>query len=77
MSRATPFFCAFAVGLTWAAQGFAAPADFQREVQPILAEHCAHCHGADPKARKAKLRLDTSEGALKGGSSGLGNLAAD
>ena len=71
MSRAIPFICAFSLGLTWAAQGSAAPADFQREVQPILAEHCAHCHGADAKARKGKLRLDTAEGALKGGSSGL------
>lgn len=48
----------------------APPVDFQREVQPILAEHCAHCHGADDNTRKGKLRLDTREGALKGGSSG-------
>jgi mono/diheme cytochrome c family protein len=48
----------------------AAPVDFQREVQPILAEHCSRCHGADDKARKGKLQLDTREGSLKGGSSG-------
>jgi Protein of unknown function (DUF1549)/Planctomycete cytochrome C/Concanavalin A-like lectin/glucanases superfamily len=32
--------------------------DFNRQVRPILAEHCFHCHGQDPKERKAKLRLD-------------------
>ena len=52
-------------------EGFAAPpVDFQFEVQPILAEHCVHCHGVDPKRRKSELRLDIREDALKGGSSG-------
>jgi hypothetical protein len=32
--------------------------DFNREVRPILAQHCFHCHGQDAKERKAKLRLD-------------------
>lgn len=56
--------------LTVAGLGSAAPVDFQREVLPILSEHCAHCHGVDAKTRKAKLRLDTREGAMEGGSSG-------
>ena len=35
--------------------------DFAREVQPILAENCFHCHGPDSGTRKAKLRLDRAE----------------
>ncbi len=45
-------------------------ADFLRDVQPILAEHCAQCHGTDEKERKSGLRLDQRDAALKGGESG-------
>lgn len=44
--------------------------DFERDVQPILAEHCARCHGADEGTRKAGLRIDLRDGVLKGGESG-------
>lgn len=54
-----------------AAKSLAAPPiDYQRDVQPIFAEHCVQCHGIDQKHRKARLRLDIREEALKGGSSG-------
>jgi hypothetical protein len=42
----------------------ATPVDFTNEVRPILSEYCFHCHGPDKSTRKAKLRLDLSEGAL-------------
>ena len=49
----------------------AAEIDFQRDVQPILAEHFARCHGPDAAARKSELRLDSRDIALKGGESGM------
>lgn len=60
-------------GLTWltsVASGFAADIDFQRDIQPILAEHCTACHGVDQEDRKGELRLDLRDSALKGGESG-------
>ncbi|HEU4579787.1 MAG TPA: PSD1 and planctomycete cytochrome C domain-containing protein [Polyangiaceae bacterium] len=38
--------------------------DFASQVQPILAEHCFSCHGADPARRSAGLRLDQASGAF-------------
>jgi hypothetical protein len=45
----------------------AVPVEFDRDVRPILAEHCFACHGSDATARKARLRLDQREDALKKG----------
>jgi mono/diheme cytochrome c family protein len=54
-----------AVLLLTAAPLSAAPVDFVREVQPILAKHCYACHGE--KKQKSGLRLDIKAKAFAGG----------
>ncbi|MCX7665582.1 MAG: PSD1 and planctomycete cytochrome C domain-containing protein [Gemmataceae bacterium] len=39
--------------------------DYNRDIKPILANSCFTCHGPDEKARKAKLRLDLREEAIR------------
>ncbi|MFO0810777.1 MAG: DUF1553 domain-containing protein [Gemmataceae bacterium] len=46
-----------AVTLLVASAAVAGPPDFDRDVRPILQQHCAKCHG--PTKPKAGLRLDT------------------
>ena len=39
--------------------------EYNRDVRPILAENCFACHGPDSAARKAGLRLDQRDDAVK------------
>src|SRR5271166_2407541 len=45
--------------------GDPAPVSFSRDVLPILSANCLLCHGPDVKTRKAELRLDVRESALR------------
>src|SRR5690242_18565111 len=39
--------------------------EYNRDIRPILSENCFACHGTDSAARKANLRLDQRDSALK------------
>lgn len=57
----------------WAAE----PVDFDREIQPILSDHCYACHGQDAEAREGELRLDRRDDALVGGDDGPAFVPGD
>jgi hypothetical protein len=75
MKRATVLTCAVMfAGIAWAQQ--AAPPTpaaksgpkkvrYARDILPVLSANCFACHGPDDKARKAHLRLDLAETAMR------------
>ena len=62
----------FAFAISAASAAEAPPAEqlefFEKQVRPLLVQHCQDCHGA--KKQEAGLRLDTHAGLLKGSDGG-------
>lgn len=62
------FSCRFAVVLclisSFQTVRGAEPLRYNRDVRPILSDHCFACHGPDKSNRKAGLRLDDREAAI-------------
>ena len=59
-----------------AAPAAAQPVDFAKDIRPILAAQCYTCHGPDEKSRKADLRLDIRDDAVKAGALAPGKADA-
>ncbi|WP_406697389.1 c-type cytochrome domain-containing protein [Singulisphaera sp. Ch08] len=58
---------------TWAAPGDG-EIEYNRDIRPILTENCFACHGPDSASRKAELRLDQRDAAVKAGALTPGDL---
>ncbi|RLS83643.1 MAG: DUF1553 domain-containing protein [Planctomycetota bacterium] len=69
----TTFACLGLLALSAPARGdepapAAAPhLSYNKDVRPLLVEHCFSCHGADSASRKAGLRLDQRDAAIEFG----------
>src|SRR5258705_6475512 len=49
--------------------------DFSRDIKPIFDRSCISCHG--PEKPKSRFRLDSRDGALRGGDNGKAILPGD
>ncbi len=58
------------VALLALAPWLGAAVDYDREIAPLLSEHCLSCHGPDEAHRKGQLRLDDRESATRAAKSG-------
>jgi hypothetical protein len=58
-------FSRFIFALTLGFPSLCAKVNFNDEIRPLLSNSCYRCHGPDEEDRKAKLRLDTREGATQ------------
>src|SRR6476660_4872596 len=50
---------------------------FEKNIRPVLVEHCYECHSVQSEKLKGKLLLDNREAARKGGESGPAIVPGD
>jgi hypothetical protein len=60
----TTFFIGLGIGALARNSSNKEALQFNRDVRPILSDHCYACHGPNGHSREAKLRLDKRESAL-------------
>lgn len=62
----------YLTGMLLACFGTSGSADefFEKEIRPVLVNHCYECHSAESKKLKGGLNLDSREGFLRGGDTG-------
>ncbi|HTN77629.1 MAG TPA: PSD1 and planctomycete cytochrome C domain-containing protein [Pirellulaceae bacterium] len=68
--------CLLLVGVVtsaWAAEP--TKIDFDRQIRPILSNHCYRCHGPDAGERQAEFRLDQRDSAIAAAESGAFPIA--
>ena len=62
IKRSAPMVPLVVLSVCWAGHSNAERVQFNRDIRPILADRCFHCHGPAEKKREAHLRLDRPDG---------------
>jgi len=79
MNRKRAWIVAWAAAIVWLASFSALPAaekpaagsiDYNRQIRPLLSNHCFKCHGPDAAQRQGGFRLDVRDSALAAAESG-------